>query len=90
MEKKNIVIPIAFLIALYLSNNIYPCTTFCLKADKDIIFGRNLDFSVGLGYVTINKRNVTKTAFIEPPEKQITWTSKYGSITFNQIGREFP
>ena len=31
-----------------------------------------------------------KTAFIEPPEKPITWTSKYGSITFNQIGREFP
>ncbi len=38
----------------------------------------------------INKRNVTKTAAAFPPEKPITWTSKYGNITFNQMGREFP
>lgn len=90
MEKKHIVIPMVLLIALCLNNNLYPCTTFCLKADNNIIFGRNFDFMVGFGYVTINKRNVTKTAFVAPPEKPITWTSKYGSITFNQIGREFP
>ena len=90
MKKKNIFIPIVLLIVLCLSSNIYPCTTFCIKANKDIVFGRNLDFATGLGYVTINKRNVTKTAFIGPPEKPMTWRSKYGSITFNQIGREFP
>ena len=90
MEKKNLVIRILFLIVLYLNNDVYPCTTFCLKTNKDIIFGRNLDFFVGSGYVTINKRNVTKTAFVVPPEKPLTWTSRYGSITFNQIGREFP
>jgi Penicillin V acylase and related amidases len=27
---------------------------------------------------------------IQPPEKPIEWISKYGSITFNQSGREFP
>ena len=90
MKKKNFIIPILLLIVLCLNNTVYPCTTFCLKANKDIIFGRNLDFFIGLGYVTINKRNVTKTAFVVPPEKPLTWTSKYGSITFNQIGREFP
>ena len=90
MKKKNIVILIVCLIVFYLSTNVYPCTTFCIKDNKNIIFGRNFDFSTGFGYVIINKRNVTKTALVFPPEKPITWTSKYGSITFNQIGRELP
>ncbi|GAG92346.1 unnamed protein product, partial [marine sediment metagenome] len=90
MKKKNIVILIVCLIVFYLSSNVYPCTTFCIKDNKNIIFGRNFDFSTGFGYVIINKRNVTKTALVFPPEKPITWTSKYGSITFNQMGRELP
>jgi len=90
MKKKYIVILIVCLIVFYLSSNVYPCTTFCIKDNKNIIFGRNFDFSTGLGYVMINKRNVTKTAAVFPPEKPMTWTSKYGSITFNQMGREFP
>ncbi|HCO95316.1 MAG TPA: hypothetical protein DIU00_15435, partial [Phycisphaerales bacterium] len=61
MENKKNITPIVFLVILYLNNYIYPCTTFCLKANKDIIFGRNFDFFVGFGYVTINKRNITKT-----------------------------
>ena len=35
----------------------------------------------------INKRGVTKTVRRGTPA--LTWTSKYGSITFNQYGREF-
>jgi choloylglycine hydrolase len=40
--------------------------------------------------VEINHRSQVKTAFIAPPEKPFSWVSKYGSISFNQIGREFP
>ena len=36
----------------------------------------------------VNKRDVTKTAILD--ERPATWTSKYGSVTFNQYGREFP
>ena len=68
-----------------------PCTTFILKDSKgEVAFGRNFDFPVGMGHVTINQRNQLKTAFIRQPEKPMEWISKYGSITFNQIGREFP
>ena len=88
--KKSIVILIVCLIIVCLSSNVYPCTTFCIKDHENIIFGRNLDFSTGFGHVIINKRNVTKTALVFPPENPMTWTSKYGSITFNQMGREFP
>ena len=73
-----------------LRGDLYPCTTFCIKDNQQIIFGRNLDFYLSVGYVMINKKNVTKNAYIDSPEKPITWTSKYGSITFNQFGKEFP
>jgi penicillin V acylase-like amidase (Ntn superfamily) len=68
-----------------------PCTTFCLK-DKGgrVLFGRNFDFPTGLGQVHINPRGLRKTSLANPREKPLTWVSKYGSISFNQNGCEFP
>lgn len=66
------------------------CTTFCIKSQNDLVFGRNFDFPSGYGHVIVNKRNMVKTAFIRPPENPVEWVSEYGSVTFNQIGREFP
>jgi len=45
---------------------------------------------VAVGLVIVNKRNLVKTAMVDPPDTPPTWTSKYGSITFNQYGRELP
>lgn len=67
-----------------------PCTTFCLEDENHIYFSRNFDFPVGLAHVTINQRGIEKTSFISVPERQLTWVSKYGSVSFNQNGREFP
>ncbi len=64
------------------------CTTFCYADGGTLIFGRNYDWNVGDGLVLTNKRNVTKRALAEGTAA--TWTSRYGSITFNQYGREFP
>ena len=66
------------------------CTTFCLDHGGKPVFGRNYDWIVEDGLVIINKRGVTKTARSHPQDKLLTWTSKYGSATFNQYGREFP
>ena len=67
------------------------CTTFFLKNnDGKIIFGRNFDFPAGQGHIQINQRGVIKSALTAPPEREFQWISKYGSISFNQIGREFP
>ena len=66
------------------------CTTFCLDHGDQPVFGRNYDWMVEDGLVIINKRGVTKTAKSGPQDKLLTWTSKYGSATFNQYGREFP
>jgi choloylglycine hydrolase len=64
------------------------CTTFCYADGGTRVFGRNYDWNFGDGMVVVNKRNVMKRALVEP--RPASWTSKYGSITFNQYGREFP
>ena len=71
--------------------NLDSCTTFCFK-DKNgnIFFGRNFDFPAGHGFLQVNQRNLQKTSLSLPQEKPFSWVSKYGSISFNQNGREFP
>lgn len=82
---------IQILIALCLcSLSSEACTTFCFRDKDHLIFAKNFDFYMGDGHLIINKRSVTKTSFPIPGEPPIRWTSKYGSITFNQLGREFP
>jgi len=65
-----------------------PCTTFVLDAPAGAVVGKNYDWDVDDGLVIVNKRGVSKTALVR--DNAATWTSKYGSITFNQHGREFP
>jgi penicillin V acylase-like amidase (Ntn superfamily) len=66
------------------------CSTFVLRSGDRFVFGRNFDFYTGMGFVIVNKRNARKTALLYPGEKPVQWVSKYGSITFNQLGKEFP
>ena len=64
----------------------YPCTTFCMTGGGQTLFGRNYDFEIGQGYVMTNARGAAKTSMAGT----LRWTSAYGSVTFNQWGREFP
>ena len=68
------------------------CTSFCLDHADQRIFGKNFDWHVDNALLMVNKRNVSKTALISKSSGQTPakWTSRYGSITFNQIGRELP
>ena len=91
MKGKALFFTCLLLLVALLPRDLHPCTTFCLKDKKgNTFFGRNFDFSTGLGQVHINQRNLQKTSLASPPEKPFTWVSKYGSISFNQNGREFP
>lgn len=71
-------------------NQIFACTTFCLKSKNEILFGRNYDWGIGDGLVMVNKRGVQKTSVAEESNNPAKWVSKYGSVTFNQYGRENP
>jgi len=68
----------------------FACTTFCINKDGQIIFGRNYDWITGAGIVNTNLRGLVKTSVKNNDAKTISWISKYGSITFNQYGKEFP
>lgn len=69
----------------------HACTAFALKHGDRILFGENFDWSVSEGLIFVNKRNVRKTAFSTGAGNQqlVSWKSKYGSLTFNHVGREF-
>ena len=66
------------------------CTTFCLKNNGELLFGRNYDWMIGDALVFVNKRGVAKTASVAQDGTPAKWVSKYGSVTFNQYGRENP
>jgi choloylglycine hydrolase len=69
----------------------WPCTTFVLKDEKgNTYFARNLDWHWEDGLVVVNPRGLKKTAFLMSEKSPAAWTAKYGSVTFNQFGREMP
>jgi choloylglycine hydrolase len=71
----------------------FACTTFCLTDGTSVVFGRNYDWDFGDGLIMVNKRGVAKIAasgIRDAAETPARWESKYGSVTFNQYGREFP
>ncbi len=78
------------LIALLFAERSFACTTFCLKNKTETLFGRNYDWMIGDGVVVVNKRGVEKTSVNSGAENPARWTSRYGSVTFNQYGRENP
>lgn len=67
-----------------------PCSTFFINYNDQLIFGRNYDWVAGTGMVHTNQRGLVKTSFAVNDGGTISWTSKYGSVTFNQYGKEFP
>ncbi len=79
-----------FILISLLSDQTLACTTFCLKNKGEVLFGKNYDWMIGDGLIFVNKRNVTKTAMADAAPNPAKWISVYGSVTFNQYGRENP
>jgi choloylglycine hydrolase len=79
----------AFLFIFLLSDSLKACTAFCMKKDGMVLLAKNLDWPIGDGIILINKRGVFKTAYTDQ-DRKLSWRSQYGSITFNQFGKEFP
>lgn len=55
-----------------------------------MVFGRNYDWMTDAGMVNTNQRGLAKTSMPTIDGSTIRWTSRYGSITFNQYGKEIP
>lgn len=83
---------LAFLVlgALLNAQTSSACSIFFL-ADAQPTMAKSYDYYFGHAHVITNKRNVEKTALqTQSGDQQAHWISEYGSLTFNQFGREFP
>ncbi len=79
----------AFTIAMVMSAlPAFACTTFSLYHGGTALFGRNYDWHIETATVLVNPRGLAKRAFVF--DRAAEWVSRYGSVTFNQYGREFP
>ena len=66
------------------------CTTFFIQHNGKMVFGRNYDWMADAGMVCTNQRGLAKTSMKNEDGKTISWIAAYGSISFNQYGKEFP
>ena len=90
----------SLLLLLPLHKATLACSTFKLQKGKTLIYGHNLnEGDIGVpGLVFINKRGMFKTGRtwseiitrggFNPSSH--SWISRYGSITFNNFGKDFP
>jgi choloylglycine hydrolase len=96
----NLVIGTIVLGYLASAYHVHACSTVMLAKGAHLVFGHNLNEN-GIdipGLVFINKRGVFKTGrtWSEMINKErsnpsaLTWISRYGSVTFNVFGRDFP
>jgi penicillin V acylase-like amidase (Ntn superfamily) len=75
-------------IILVYSGATYACDAFLLSNSESAVVGKNFDMQSGNGLIIVNKRNLAKKAMSQGNPQ--TWTSKYGSVTFNWVSRELP
>jgi penicillin V acylase-like amidase (Ntn superfamily) len=77
----------------------HSCSTFLLPTTATQLVGHNLDDYIDVpGLVVANPRGIAKenigwqdlTGFRSQSRPRVRWASKYGSITYNTFGREFP
>src|SRR5215470_19848104 len=66
------------------------CTTLCLRQDGRVVFGKNYDFGFDDGLLIVNKRGVARSADGDADKHAARWVSRFGSVTFNQFGRDQP
>ena len=85
---RKILLIIILILSIYIDIN--ACSAFLLKHNDSFVTGVNFDFDSNQGMLMINPRGLKKTAIPFAFEKSATWTSKYGSLTFNFLGREEP
>jgi choloylglycine hydrolase len=80
------------LVALsFLTTQLDACTSFFVEGTSSAAMAKSYDWKMGHGLLVVNKKNVEKTSFaVKPDDVPVKWTSKYGSITFNQYGVEMP
>ena len=77
------------LISIFIYQISIACSAFYFNGENKI-FAKNFDWGFGQGYLIKNIRGQQKYAYGFRGNNVAGWISKFGSITFNQNGKEFP
>lgn len=75
---------------LFISDFVQACSAVVLKDGTKVYLAKNFDWTFRDGMLIKNPRGVEKIAYFTHTGTQARWTSKYGSVTFNQNGKEMP
>lgn len=81
---------VILVLAIAIFAELRACSTFVLRHGDQLLLGRNYDWRVGSGLVLVNQRNVRKRPLLTPIGTLPSWVSRFGSLTFNQYGKELP
>ena len=75
----------------------FACSAFLLQGDTYTVLGFNENWSYLPGMVVVNKRGVRKhnlswsrMVAAQTSQPELTWTSKYGSVTSTVLGLDLP
>lgn len=87
----------ALLLSLFPIKN-YACSAFLLKGKDYSVVGFNENWKSMPGMVVINNKGIEKHGLswkqlvsnTQVDEHKVSWTSKYGSVTFNLLGVDMP
>ena len=77
------------LISIFIYQISIACSAFYYNGENKIL-AKNFDWGFGQGYLIKNIRGQQKYAYGFRGNNVAGWISKFGSITFNQNGKEFP
>lgn len=77
------------LISIFIYQISIACSAFYFNGENKIL-AKNFDWGFGQGYLIKNIRGQQKYAYGFRGNNVAGWISKFGSITFNQNGKEFP
>ncbi len=67
------------------------CTTALLRHADEIAVAKSYDYPIGDGLILVNPRGLAKHAMGRGRNgAPLPWVSRFGSVTFNQYGRELP
>ena len=88
MTRRYILMLTSLGIAVLAATPVLSCTTVCLLEKEKAVVAYNYDFHPPEGLVLVNKRDTKKMSALR--RQGATWTARYGSVTFNQFGRDNP
>lgn len=74
------------------------CSSFLLERGDTLLVGHNLDDYIPMpGLIVVNPRGIAKHGLgwstfnpLAPVSPAFKWVSKYGSVTYSNMGKEFP